>query len=81
MIARAIAPILGADVISLANRMERRVYLDSLGRQRDDRHVVLKRKVLLEDWQKITNALAHLEFGFDLKSLPRKERLNYYNLK
>ena len=81
MIARAIAPILGADVISLANRMERRVYLDSLGRQRDDRHVVLKRKVLLEDWQKITNALAHLEFGFDVKSLPRKQRLNYYNLK
>ena len=81
LIARAIAPILGADVISLANRMERRVYLDSLGRQRDDRHVVLKRKVLLEDWQKITNALAHLEFGFDVKSLPRKERLNYYNLK
>tara|TARA_Y100000746_G_scaffold85150_2_gene72251 strand:+ start:499 stop:2379 length:1881 start_codon:yes stop_codon:yes gene_type:complete len=81
LIARAIAPILGADVISLANRMERRVYLDSLGRQRDDRHVVLKRKVLLEDWQKITNALAHLEFGFDVKSLPRKQRLNYYNLK
>ena len=81
LIARAIAPILGADVISLANRMERRVYVDSLGRQRDDRHVVLKRKVLLEDWQKITNALAHLEFGFDVKSLPRKQRLNYYNLK
>ena len=81
LIARAIAPILGADVISLANRMERRVYLDSLGRQRDDRHVVLKRKVLLEDWQKITNALAHLEFGFDVRSLPRKQRLNYYNLK
>ena len=81
LIARAIAPILGADVISLANRMERRVYLDSLGRQRDDRHVVLKRKVLLEDWQKITNALAHLDFGLDVKSLPRKQRLNYYNLK
>ncbi len=81
LVARTIAPILGIDVTKLAERMERRVYLDSLGNERDDRHVILKRKVLLEDWQKITNALAQLEFGFDIKSLPRKKRLNYYNLK
>ena len=66
LVARTIAPILGIDLTKLAERMERRVYLDSLGNERDDRHVILKRKVLLEDWQKITNALAQLEFGFDI---------------
>ena len=81
LLAYAIAPILGTDVNSLAKRMARRVYLDSEGRQREDRYVVLKRKVLLEDWQKITNTLANLDFGIDVKILPRKQRLDYYNLK
>ena len=29
----------------------------------------------------ITNALAHIEFGVDVKSLPRKARLKYYNVR
>ena len=81
LVARAIAPILGADVNALAKRMQRRVYTDAAGRQREDKHVILKRKVLLEDWQQITNALANLDFGMDVKSLPRKERLRFYNVK
>ena len=65
----------------MAKRMQRRVYTDEAGRQREDKHVVLKRKVLLEDWQRITNALANLEFGVSVKTLPRKERLAFYNVK
>ena len=81
LVARAIAPFLGRNAADLAKRMKQRVYIDAEGRQREDKHVVLKRKVLLEDWQGITNALAHIEFGVDVKSLPRKERLEYYNVR
>ena len=81
LVARAIAPFLGRDAADLAKRMQRRVYTDAQGRQREDKHVVLGRKVLLEDWQGITNALAHIEFGVDVKSLPRSERLKYYNVR
>ena len=81
LVARAIAPFLGRSEIDLAKRMQRRLYTDTEGRQREDKHVVLKRKVLLEDWRGITNALAHIEFGVDVKSLPRKERLKYYNVR
>ena len=81
LVARAIAPFLGRSETELAKRMQRRVYTDAEGRQREDKHVVLKRKVLLEDWRGITNALAHIEFGVDVKSLPRKERLKYYNVR
>jgi len=81
LVARAIAPFLGRDAAGLAKRMQRRVYTDAQGRQREDKHVVLGRKVLLEDWRGITNALAHIEFGVDVKSLPRKERLKYYNVR
>ena len=81
LVARAIAPFLGRDAANLAKRMQRRMYTDAQGRQREDKHVVLKRKVLLEDWQGITNALAHIEFGVDVKSLLRKERLKYYNVR
>ena len=81
LVARAIAPFLGRSETELAKRMQRRVYTDAEGRQREDKHVVLKRKVLLEDWRSITNALAHIEFGVDVKSQPRKERLKYYNVR
>jgi len=81
LVARAIAPFLGRSDTELAKRMQRRVYTDADGRQREDKHVVLKRKVLLEDWRSITNALAHIEFGVDVKTLPRKERLKYYNVR
>ena len=81
LVARAIAPFLGRSETDLAKRMQRRLYTDTEGRQREDKHVVLKRKVLLEDWRGITNALAHIEFGVDVKSLPRKERLKYYNVR
>ena len=81
LVARAIAPFLGRSETDLAKRMQRRLYTDTEGRQREDKHVVLKRKVLLEDWRSITNALAHIEFGVDVKSQPRKERLKYYNVR
>ncbi len=81
IVAQAIAPFLGRDAADLAKRMKYRVYTDKQGRQREDKHVVLKRKVPLEDWKSITNALAHLQFGVDVKSLPRNERLKYYNVK
>ena len=81
LVARAIAPFLGRSETDLAKRMQRRLYTDTEGRQREDKHVVLKRKVLLEDWRGITNALAHIEFGVDVKSQPRKERLKYYNVR
>ena len=81
LVARAIAPFLGRNAADLAKRMKQRVYIDAEGRQREDKHVVLARKVLLEDWKGITNALVHIEFGVDVKSLPRKERLEYYNVR
>ena len=81
LVARAISPFLGGDADRLAERMQRRVYMDAKGRRREDKHVVLKRKVPLEEWQAVTNAMAHLEFGVDVKSLSRKERLKYYNVR
>ena len=81
LVSRAIAPLLGLDAGGLAKRMQRRVYTDDEGRRREDKHVVLKRKVPLEKWQAVTNAMAQLEFGIDVKSLPRRERLKYYNVR
>ena len=41
LVAQAIAPFLGRDAAGLAKRMQRRVYTDAQGRQREDKHVVL----------------------------------------
>jgi cell division protein FtsI/penicillin-binding protein 2 len=63
--ARVLAPLLKLDEASLADRLKPRVIrMNTNGEPVFDRHVVLKHKVRVEEWQQITNVLAHQSFGF-----------------
>jgi cell division protein FtsI/penicillin-binding protein 2 len=47
----------------------------------EDRYVVLKRKVEVERWEQITNAMMHLQFTADDKALPRKMREYFFRIR
>ncbi|MDX1951358.1 MAG: hypothetical protein SFY81_04195, partial [Verrucomicrobiota bacterium] len=72
-IARTVAPILKMDVVELAEKLKPVMLTNSAGRLYVDRHVVLKRKVDEETWREIQTRVAALDFGFDLKSVPKKQ--------
>src|SRR5215471_1414252 len=62
--ARLLAPQLKLDVAALTERIKPRVIrIATNGEPVIDRHVVLKKKVRIEDWQQLTNVLASQSFG------------------
>ncbi len=73
--ARILAPQLKTDEASLAERLKPRVLrFATNGEPILDRHVVLKKKVRIEDWQQLTNVLARQTFGIT----PLKGTNKYY---
>ncbi|MGV3771703.1 MAG: peptidoglycan D,D-transpeptidase FtsI family protein [Verrucomicrobiales bacterium] len=72
--AQALAPILDLPQESLAEKMRPRVISNSQGKTNELKYAVLKRKVEEEDWQRITNTMAHLSFGIDESKLKPKDR-------
>lgn len=78
-IARALAPLLQTNEAFVYERLLPRVLrTDTNNQPVIDRHVVLKSRVRLEDWDKIEQALANLSFGVDETKLKAREKL-YFN--
>jgi cell division protein FtsI/penicillin-binding protein 2 len=73
--AQALAPIFEIPREELEAKLRPRAFLNARGQTNQVRYVVLKRKVEEEDWQKITNTMAHLSFGIDESKLRPKDRL------
>lgn len=73
-VAVALAPILEMPAIELAEKLRPRWVTNSAGKVVEDKYVVLKRKVEVETWYAITNAMAHLKFVADESRVPRKLR-------
>jgi len=72
-VARAIAPLLQMPEASVYQRLLPRIRKDASGKIVTNCYVVLKRKVPLETFQKIQQAMTNLNFGFDVaaeKKLP-----------
>lgn len=73
-VARALAPLLELPTQELVEKLQPRFLTNKAGKLVPDKYVVLKRKVEIERWQQITNAMANLQFAPDEKALPRKLR-------
>lgn len=73
-VARILAPLLETNELWLVEKLQPRM-IEVKGTRVIDKYEVLKRKVELHTWYQITNAMAQLDAGVDLKTLPRKERL------
>src|SRR5687768_17055211 len=80
-VARAIAPLLEMDAADLLEKLRPRVFTNSVGEIIEDKYEVLKRKVDVERWEQITNAMAQLQFVADEKSLPRKVREHFHRVR
>ena len=66
-VASAIAPLLEMDTGDLLEKLRPRFFTNSAGRIVEDQYEVLKRKVDVERWEQITNAMAQLQFVADEK--------------
>lgn len=90
LVARTLSPILGIDATSLAERLQPRVRQASARITNivnevtnivvtnfflTNRYIVLKRKVPVDDWMQITQAMRRLTFGVNETNLPRADRL------
>ena len=80
-VARALAPLLRMPEVELAKKLERRTWIDRNGNESEDKYVVLKRKVLPADWERIRIGMRNLSFGRDERGLSRAERAFYRNLR
>jgi cell division protein FtsI/penicillin-binding protein 2 len=80
-VARVIAPLLQMGENDLIQRLMPRLVRNAQGSTITNHYVVLKRKVQLENWQKIQMAMTNLSFGLDEKKLPRTEQVFYRDLR
>ncbi|MBU6398807.1 MAG: penicillin-binding protein 2 [Verrucomicrobia bacterium] len=80
-VARALAPLLQWDAVRLADRLRVRTYLDRAGQTQAYHYVVLRRKVRLEDWPAIQQAMSHLELGGEKRRLSTAEKVFRQNLR
>ena len=62
MVARTLATLLKMNEAELAQKLRRTVWTDKDGKEREDKHVVLKKKVSPEDWARIQVAMKNLSF-------------------
>lgn len=80
-VAQTLAPLLQLPEAELEQRLLPRLRHDASGKVITNRYVVLKRKVPMETWQQIQQAMVELDFGFDVKQLPRTKRTFYHHLR
>ena len=78
---KVLATLLRTNETFLAERLQPRLSLNDLGEVRTNQYVVLKRKVPVEEWQQIQQALAEENFGFTGRKLTKAERTSLRNLK
>ena len=77
-VAYALAPLLEMRPADLMTKLQPRFRTNSAGKLVPDKYVVLKRKVEVDRWQEITNAMASLQLVADEKLQPRKT-LEYFH--
>jgi cell division protein FtsI/penicillin-binding protein 2 len=80
-VAHALAPLLQVSETDLFQRLLPRLLRNAKGEVYTNHYVVLQRKVQLETWQKIQDAMKGLSFGVDEKKLSRTERGFYRDLR
>jgi cell division protein FtsI/penicillin-binding protein 2 len=80
-VAHALAPLLQVNENELRERMTPRLRQSATGETATNRYVVLKRKVLVETWQKIQAAMTNLTFVPDEKQLSKQEKAFYRDLR
>src|ERR1041385_9039649 len=78
-VARAIAPLLGMGEGDVYQRLLPRLRVNDKGQTVTNQYVVLKRKVSVEQWEKIKATMAGLTFaGLDEKKLASKKEKAFY---
>lgn len=80
-IALTLAPLLEMDRAELIEKLQPRFVTNKAGRIIEDKYVVLKRKVEVERWEQITNAMMNLQFTENDKALPKKTRDYLYRIR
>lgn len=80
-IAQVVAPILGLDPQQMLQRLQLVSLTNRNGNVVKDQHVVLKHRVELEDWAKVTNALATMGLGIEDKTIKKMDRIYYKALR
>jgi cell division protein FtsI/penicillin-binding protein 2 len=73
-VARVVAPLLEMNERALADQLAPRMITDEYGVVKPDKHVELKRKVTVEQWERIREAMRGLNPGLDETRLTRAER-------
>ena len=79
-VARAIAPLLSMKEADLAFAL-RLTHTNAAGVVRTNRYVDLRRKVTVEQWGQITQAMAQTSLVLDETALPKAERMSLRNLR
>jgi len=80
-VARLLSPLLEIAESNLVEKLQIRSFVDHQGQTRQDRHVVLKRKVAVEIWEKIQAAMKGIQFSVEEKKLNAKDRAFLRNLR
>ena len=80
-VANVLAPLLAYKESELAHRLQPVVSTNSSGHRVTNAYVNLNRKVTVEQWQQITQAMAGLSFNAGAAALSRDERVFHRNLR
>jgi cell division protein FtsI/penicillin-binding protein 2 len=80
-VARVLSSYLEIPENELLQRLQPRLRTNAVGQIVTNRYVVLKRQVLPETWQQITQAMSQLVFGLQEKKLSSQEQSFYQNLR
>lgn len=80
-IATTLAPLLEIDRAELIDKLQPRFVTNKFGKLVEDKYVILKRKVEVERWEMITNAMMKLQFTENDQALPKKTRDYFYRVR
>ena len=80
-VARTLAPLLSYKEADLAQRLQPVVSTNTHGLRVTNAYVNLRRKVSVDQWQQITQALNGMNFNVDDTKLSREEKAFYRNLR
>jgi len=80
-VARVLAPVMHVNEADLMQRLVPRLRVNEKGETVTNRYVVLQRKVTVEDWQRIRQAMTRINFGLDERKLSRSEQAFYRDLR
>ncbi len=84
-VCRVLSPLLQVDPAELYHQLEVRpaypLRTNDQGQIVLCQYVVLKRNLDPDLWPALTNAMQHLDFGFSIQELPRRQRRHFYNLR